>query len=454
MSMKPISPLNAMFLLGESREHPMHVGGLQIFRPPADAGPGFIREIYDAALACTDVQPTFRKHPAFLGGVTSVAWTYDDGVELGYHVRLSALPRPGRMRDLVEMVSWLHATLLDRHRPLWESYLIEGLDDGCFAVYTKFHHALLDGVAALKLLQRSYSTDPGDDEVRTPWALPPRSTSGSGGGLPSPVRAVGSAVESVAGLGSTAWAMARGALVEHRLTVPFRAPRTMLNVPIGGARQIAVQSWPLTRIEAVRDAAGATVNDVVLAMCAGALRAFLTDHDALPEAPLIALVPVSLRSGDDKGGGNAVGAVLCNLNTHLADPAERLAGICASMSDNKTLFAGLAPVERLAFSGGITGGPAIALGPGFLGVTPPPFNIVISNVGGAPEPLYWHGAHLAANYPLSIPIDGQAMNITITSGADNCDFGLVGCRNTVPDLPRMLRHLEAALADLERAVAA
>jgi diacylglycerol O-acyltransferase len=394
----------------------MHVGGLLLFQPPPDAGRDFIRDVYDAMLQSTDVQPTFCKHPAFFGGITNLAWSYDDDVELDYHVRLSALPQPGRVRDLLELTSHLHASLLDRHRPLWETHLVEGLYDGRFAVYTKFHHALFDGVSAMKLLQRALSTDPHDDTVRVPWALPPPRRDRTQPAR-SPIRALTGAIGSVAGLGPSTVSLERSALIQQRLTFPFRAPPTMFNVAIGGARRVAAQSWPLQRIQPVRAAADATVNDVVLAMCAGALREYLLDHDALPDRPLIALVPVSLRSDDDDSGGNNVGAVLCNFNTHLEDPAERLAGISASMRDNKAVFGALPRLQQAALSSVTTGGPAAALGPGILGVAPPPFNLVISNVPGPREPLYWRGAQMAGSYPLSVPFDGFALNITVTGGS-------------------------------------
>jgi WS/DGAT/MGAT family acyltransferase len=173
--MKLMSPMDSMFLIGETREHPMHVGGLQVFTPPDGAGPEFISETYEAMLACGDIQPTFRKHPAkTLGGFINMAWEFDDEIDIEYHVRRSALPTPGRVRELLELTSRLHGTLLDRHRPLWEAHVIESPRDGRYAVYTKVHHALVDGVSALKLMQRSLSTDPGETEVRVPWALPPR----------------------------------------------------------------------------------------------------------------------------------------------------------------------------------------------------------------------------------------------------------------------------------------
>jgi diacylglycerol O-acyltransferase len=449
--MKLISPTDSMFLIGESREHPMHVAGLQLFEPPSDAGPDFVRDLYEAMVKRTDFQPTFRKHPAtILGGISSLAWTFDDEVDMDYHVRHSALPRPGRVRDLLELTSRLHGTLLDRHRPLWETNFVEGLQDGRFAVYVKFHHSLVDGVSAQRLLIRAMTSDPDDREMRVPWTLAPKPK--KPGPSRSALRSLVDMAGSVAALAPSTLSLARAALIEQQLTLPFRAPKTMFNVPIGGARRAAAQSWPLSRIKGVKNATGVTVNDVVLAMCAGALRAYLSEQAALPDAPLVAMVPVSLRSKDDQdAGGNMVGTILCNLATDVEDPAKRLEAISTSMRANKKVFAQLPPMQALALSAFLSSGVALALVPGFVSQAPPPFNIVISNVPGAREPMYWNGARLDGNYPLSIALDGQALNITLTNNAGNLDFGLVGCRRSVPHLQRLLGHLEDSLADLERA---
>lgn len=444
-----------MFLLGESREHPMHVAGLQLYRPPEGAGPEFVTDLYESIAKCDDFQPTFRKHPAsVLGGITNMAWSFDDEVDIDYHLRRSALPRPGRVRELLELTSRLHGSLLDRHRPLWEAYLVEGLHDGRFGVYTKIHHSLVDGVSAQRLMIRTLSDDPDDREVRVPWALPRRTRAvpvqrrGS-----SLVRAAAGAAAAVTGLAPSALTLARAALVEQQLTLPFGAPKTMFNVPIGGARRCAAQSWPLERIRAVKDAVdGATVNDVVLAMSSGALRAYLQEQQALPETPLVAMVPVSLRGEHEQdAGGNMVGTILCNLATDVADPLQRLETISTSMRDNKRVFAALPRLEALALSGFLMSGIALSLLPGFVASVPPPFNIVISNVPGASRPMYWQGARLDGNYPLSIALDGQALNITLTNNAENLDFGLVGCRRSVPHLQRLLGHLEDSLTALEKA---
>lgn len=444
-------PTDAIFLLGESREHPMHVGGLQLFEPPPGAGRGFARELHKQLVAQREFQPTFRKHPAkFVGGIANLGWSYDDDIDVDYHVRRSALPSPKRVRELLELTSRWHSTLLDRHRPLWETHIVEGLKDGRFAIYTKVHHALIDGVSAQKLMQRALSTDPDDPEIRAPWSLSkPKRRSSPSSRLSSLARTAGS----LAALAPSTVGLARAALLEQQLTLPFGAPKTMLNVKIGGARRCAAQSWSLDRIKSVKRAAGVTVNDVVLAMCSGALRYYLLEQNALPDTPLIAMVPVSLRTEEEAdAGGNLVGAILCNLATDTDDPAQRLLTISDSMRSNKKVFSQLPRLQALALSAVNTSALALAAVPGWVASTSPPFNIIISNVPGPTQPIYYGGARLDGNYPLSIALDGQALNITLASNAGNLDFGLVGCRRSVPHLQRLLAHLESSLKDLERAV--
>ncbi|MBV9350494.1 MAG: wax ester/triacylglycerol synthase family O-acyltransferase [Mycobacterium sp.] len=448
--MELMAPTDSVFLLVESREHPMHAGGLQLFEPPEDAGPEFVRELYDALMSNEDFQPTFRKRPArLLGGIANVGWSYDDDIDLSYHVRRSALPPPGRVRDLFELTAQLHGSLLDRHRPLWEAHFVEGLNDGRFALYTKFHHALIDGVSALKLMQRSLSTDPHDPEVQAIWSLPRRRHSGGRSRLQALTQVAGS----IPTLGASTVSLARAAFFEQQLTLPFAAPRTMLNVRIGGARRCAAQSWSLDRVKSIKQAAGVKVNDVILAMCAGALRYYLIEQNALPDAPLVAMVPVSLRTKEESdSGGNLVGSILCNLGTDIEDPAKRLETISASMRGNKKVFSELPRLQALALSAFNIAPLALTTVPGFASSAPPPFNLVISNVPGPAEPMYWHGARLDGNYPMSIPADGLALNMTVVQNADNLDFGLVGCRRSVPHLQRLLVHLEISLKELERAV--
>lgn len=460
-----MSPTDSMFLIPESREQPMHVGSLQLFELPEGADRRLIRDTYELLLTATEVAPVFRRRPkrsfATLG---QWSWADDDDVDLEHHVRHSALPEPGRVRELLALTSRLHQTLLDRQRPLWEMHVIEGLEGDRFAVYTKLHHSVMDGVSGLRLLQRTLSPNPDDRSGQAFWSprpRPVRAGSASGGGLLSLPTAAVRGVADLVKLTPTVLRMAEQAVREQAAALPLQAPRSMLNVPITGARRFAAQSWSLDQIRAVAAAAGTTVNDVVLAVCAGALRAYLLELDALPDAPLIAMTPVSLRradTGEDSAhgdGGNAVGTILCNLATDVADPGDRLAAIHGSMVQGKALFAGLNQVQASAVSAVMMAPLLLSMAPGGLArLAPPPYNLVISNVPGPTQPLYWNGARLCGVYPLSIPFTGQALNITVTSYAGSMEFGLIGCRRSVPRLQRLLTHLDDALADLVKVTGA
>ena len=453
-----MAPTDSLFIIPESREQPMHVGSLQLFDLPEGADRSLIRETYEEMLTATDVAPLFRMRPyRSLTTLGQWAWTYDDDVDIEHHVRHSALPEPGRVRELLGLVSRLHGSLLDRQRPLWEVHVIEGLEGDRFAVYTKLHHAVMDGVSGLRLLQRSLSQSP---DERTPafWSPRPRKERSSSGGnalLGLPM-ATARGVTDLARLTPTVMRLANQALREHAATLPMQAPKSMLNVPITGARRFAAQSWPLEQIRAVGKAAGATVNDVVLAMCSGALRAYLLELGALPDASLTAMTPVSLRSEDSgEDAGNAVGTILCSLATDVADPGDRLAAIHDSMQQGKDLFAGLNQLQASAISAAMMAPLMLSMAPGGVAqLAPPPFNLIISNVPGPKNPLYFNGARLTGVYPLSIPTAGQALNITVTSYVDNMEFGLTGCRRSVPHLQRLLTHLDDSLAELVKVTGA
>jgi diacylglycerol O-acyltransferase len=448
---------DSMFMIPESREQPMHVGGLQLFDLPADAGPDYLGALYRHVVDSTEVAPLFRRRPhrsALTLG--QWAWREDEDIDLEHHVRHSALPAPGRVRELFALTSRLHGTLLDRKRPLWEAHLIEGLEGDRFAVYTKMHHAMMDGVSALRLLQRSLSTDPDARDVPVPWeAQEPAVRSGANGSGFSPLSLPRMALQvtgDAVGLLPTLAQLATDALRAQAATLPMQAPRSMFNVSITGSRRFAAETWPMERLRRVAQAGDATLNDVVLAMCSGALRAYLLEQDALPAAPLIAMTPVSLRTDDSPEASNAVGALLCNLGTDLEHPGARLVAVRASMQQGKAMLAGLSSLQVTALSAAVMAPLLLNSVLDLHKIAPPPFNLVISNVPGPTEPLYWNGARMSGMYPLSIPLDGQAMNITLTSYAGQVQFGIVGCRRSVPSLQRLLAHLEESLQGLEQAV--
>lgn len=447
----------------------MHVGGLQLFEKPEGAGRGYVREMFEQMRDVEEISPLFLKHPKrSLRTAGQLVWENDDQFDIEHHVRHSALPKPGRVRELLELCGRLHGTRLAWERPLWEAHVIEGLRDGRVAMYTKTHHALVDGVSAMRLIQSVLTTDPEKRGMPAPWGVRPGRAARAEESSQEPAHHDLAQVPLAAfrtALGITAEAAGLpGALVRtlnksvrnETSSLSLYAPRTMFNTSITGSRRFAAQDWPIERLRAIGRASGATLNDVVLAMCAGAVRTYLLELGALPEAPLVAMVPVGLNAKQSQlasaEGGNAVGAVMCKLGTDLEDPADRLAAIHLSMVDGKRALSSMTPMQILAMS---ALGQAPAILPPLLkmqGIVRPPYNLIISNVPGPRTTHYWNGAKLVGQYPLSIPINGMALNITCTSYDGNMDFGLTGCRRTVPHLQRLLTHLDDEVTALEKAV--
>jgi WS/DGAT/MGAT family acyltransferase len=321
---------------------------------------------------------------------------------------------------------------------------------------------LADGVGLVRQIIESLSTDRKTRGVPPMWV--PREAAaeeedpeeGSRSGtnpldiFRGAARTLSSTARTLGGLTGVGPMLAKygaGALLEQSMVLPYGAPRTMLNQPNSGSRRIAAQSWDISRVLKAGKARGVTLNDMVLAMSSGALRRYLIANDALPDEPLIASVPVSIRTAGD--GGNAITFVLCNLGTHLSDPDERLETITTSMRATKAVMADRSGLQLTALGILTAVGPsALTRIPGSASM-PPPYNVLISNVPGPRERLFWNGAELEAIYPLSIPTENQALNITCLSYADHLEFGLVGCRRAVPKLQRLLDYLEDSLRELE-----
>ncbi|MCG2582135.1 MAG: wax ester/triacylglycerol synthase family O-acyltransferase [Marinobacter sp.] len=450
--MKPLSPADQMFLWLEKRQQPMHVGGLQLFSFPENAPDDYVAQLADQLREHTTVTSPFNRR--LDSRFAQPVWVKDEHLDLEHHFRFEALPTPGRVRELLSFVSAEHSHLMDRERPLWEFHLIEGLRDRQFAVYTKIHHSLVDGVSAMRMAQRMLSPDPEQRDMPPIWALPPRARRSSDGEGMSLWRSIGQLIgESGKQLG-TVPTVARELLktINQARKDPaydsvFHAPRSILNQKITGSRRFAAQSYCLKRIRTVGQAYGVTVNDVVMAMCASALRTYLMNQDALPKQPLIAMVPVSLRR-DDSDEGNQVGIILASLGTHLSDPADRLMHIHQDVKLAKDRYSTMSSEEILNYT-------ALTLAPAafnlLTGMAPKwqTFNVVISNVPGPSEDCYWNGARMEGMYPVSIAMDRLALNMTLTSYRDQIEFGLIGCRRTLPSLQRMLDYLEEGLRELE-----
>lgn len=452
--MKALSPVDQVFLWLEKRQQPMHVGGLQLFSFPDGAPDDYVAQIADQLREQSIVTPPFDRRLSSRFG--QPVWVEDEHLDLEHHFRFNALPTPGRIRELLAFISAEHSHLMDRERPMWEFHLIEGLKDRQFAVYTKVHHSLVDGVSAMRLFQRMLSRDPDERNMPPIWSLPPRSRHNDESDGPSMWRNVahllgesGKQLGTVPAVSKALLSTVNRARKDPAYDSIFHAPRCVLNGRITGSRRFAAQSYCLKRIKAVGKAYDTTVNDVVMTMCAAALRTYLMNQDALPEKPLVAMVPVSLRK-DGSSGGNQVGIILASLGTHLNDAAERLHYIHEDVKTAKERYACMSPEEILNYT-------ALLLAPaGFnllTGLAPKwqTFNVVISNVPGPKEPSYWNGARLEGVYPVSIAMDRIALNMTLTSYCDQIEFGLIGCRRTLPSLQRMLDYLEEGLAELESA---
>jgi diacylglycerol O-acyltransferase len=458
-----MDPTSAGFLYAESRQQPMHVGGLQLFEKPEGAPRDYARRIYDSMSQVEEISPLFLKRPT--RGIATAGqwgWTEDDNFDLEYHFRHSALPRPGRIRELLDLCSRLHGTRLARERPLWEAHLIEGLRDGRVALYTKLHHSLVDGISAMRLMQSVMSTDPDERDMPPMWAKRPKGEKARQEAEKSLAQVPIGAMRTALGITADAAGMP-GALIKtltHGLrnetsALSLYAPRTMFNTTITGSRRFAAQDWPLERLKAIAKASNTTLNDVVLAMCSGALRHYLVEHDALPDSTLVSMVPIGLNAKQSQmasaEGGNAVGAVMVRLGTDLADPADRLGSIHESMKTGKEALGSMTSLQIMAMS-------ALGMAPALItpvlrlqGIIRPPFNLVISNVPGPKQTQYLNGARMTGSYPLSIPFNGMALNITCNSYGDDMDFGLTGCRRSVPHLQHLLTHLDNELAALEKA---
>ena len=452
--MKSLSPTDALFLMIEQRRQPMHVAGLHIYAPPIGAGKDFVKNLVDSWRKHLHAVEPFNLKPVSQHGVWH--WEVDTEFDLDNHFFHLALPWPGRVRELLAQVSQLHGALLDRSGPLWEMYVIEGLADGRFALYVKIHHALIDGVAGTKLILSSLSQNA--EEMKLPiWAQeqPKRAPRAP---LPPSVQrltqplfdAIRIGGEILPGVGSGLMDILRAGKSTGTMAMPFQAPPTLFNVPISESRRFAAQSYSLARLKHLGQTAGATVNDVTLAICAGALRKYLIAQNGLPEKPLIAMVPVSLH-GETKKDGNQVGMILVNLATHIVDPVERLRQIVQSTTEAKLRLSKMSRLQKIAHAAAMLTPflPSMATG---HARKHPIFNVVISNVPGPTMPLYLDGAQLDELYPVSIPADYMALNITVSGYGDHLGFGFTACRRSVPVLQRMLDYTAESFVELEEAL--
>ena len=458
-----LNPLDTAWLFTESRATPNHVGGLLQFRLPESARKDFMRRLMAGFRSHRRFRPPWNrrlKYP-FTKNPLPV-WVEDEDIDLEYHVRHAALPWPGGERELGELVGRLQSQPLDLSRPPWECTVIEGLEGNRFALFIKMHHSLIDGVSGMKMLQRAMSTDRARSLRMPPfWASgAPAARPKRAAPTPTLAGAAGAAIDALQSQARSLpqLAAAFGKILRRigdrgeGLVVPFDSPLSMLNGRVREKRRFATQQFPMERLRALATAAHGTINDVVLAVCAGALRRFLLERERLPAQALTAGIPVSVRPRDDDGHGNAISFIVATLATDVADPVERLRAIRDSVSHAKAHVQALPRAAMMQYTVILMAPTIVTLLTGIGGRTRPMFNITISNVPGPDKPLYFRGAELTAIYPASIVTHGQALNITCQSYAGSMNFGFTGCHSTVPSLQKLAVYAEDALAELELAL--
>jgi WS/DGAT/MGAT family acyltransferase len=465
-----LNTLDASWLYTESRETPMHVGALMPFKLPDGAPKDFMRQLMTELRRHRRFAPpwnrklasSFLKHPLH-------QWVEDDAIDLEAHLRHTALPWPGGERELGELIGRLHSQPLDLSRPPWECTLIEGLERDRFAIFIKMHHSLIDGVSGMRLLQRALPTDAQKSLDCPPfWAVgltasgEPRKSA-----KPAPERdttaasfanAAQAAVDALLGQAGTVpqLLLAFGKMMritgetDENLRMPFGAPSSVLNGRVRAKRRFATQAIALDRMKTLAAAGGCTLNDLVLATCGGALRRFLDDSGDLPDGPITAGIPVSVRPKDDEGTGNAITFIIATLGTDIEDPLERLAAIRASVQAAKAHVQSLPREAMTQYTVALMAPTILSLLTGLSGRTRPVFNITISNVPGPDKPLYFRGAELLGTFPASVVTHGQALNITCQSYAGTMDFGFTGCHENLPHMQRIAVHTLEAFEELER----
>ncbi len=458
--LRPLSGLDAGFLYLEAAGTPMHVGSVMLIERPKRRGVDFHRDLIDHLGARLPGAPVLRRvlqeAPLDLG---HPMWREVESVDLSAHVLKRRLPAPGSERQLDALVGRLHAQVLDRSRPLWQFVVIEGLASGDIAFYSKIHHAVLDGQGGVALAQALLDLEPkrparqrktSVDEAARPAKsqVATAAVRASVRQLTQLLRAVPPTLKLAQGATGT-W---RERLRRLRDSVLI-APRTPFNRQASGQRSFASASLTLDEIKRVARAHGASLNDVVMALCASALREYLAQIDALPAKPLIAAMPVSLRTGGDAEVNNQVSMVQCPLPTDRADPLERLLAVKAATIGIKQRVAQVRDLIPMDFPG--LGAPMWATGLSKLWARtrlaerlPPLANVAISNVPGPPVPLYLAGARVRHSFPVSIVTHGLGLNITVQTYAGMLEFGITACRDALPRPDRLARRLQPALEAL------
>lgn len=473
----PTQRLNSQdeyFLDTDTATAPTHIGGLEIYALPKGAGRDFMQKLYAYLrnspvraepfnYMLSTIEPQQARGSSWLPsrarkknkGNPVRVWRKLDKVNVEEHLYLHALPKPGGQRELGELVARLHVNRLDRHRPLWEVHLIEGLEGGRYAVYTKLHHSQFDGKRGMELNKHTRSNKASARGMPPVWSVQ-LERPGRADGKKAPATDEPTTLKKLASWGKALQSMAtaRENKPGQGVIAPYSAPASILNGPLTARRRLGTQSLSIPRMRALGAAVegGATVNEILLAVCGGALRRYLLDRDALPEQPLIAACPVAMPRKEDAASGNAVGQILVSLGTNIANPKQRLLAVVNSSRANKGLMKDLG-VDTYQNYTQLSMVPQVLAAKTRFGHKVLNANLVISNVPGPRETQYVNGARLDAMYSASMLLAGQALNITVSNFGDNLDMGIMACPDLVPSPQKIAVYAGEELAILERAMA-
>lgn len=449
-----LNALDLAFLSLEKKSSPVNVASLTIFEIPKNYKGNFPLDLL-VKLRSQAAMPPFNQKLSSVHSAALPSWETDTHFDIDYHVRHSALPKPGKLDDLLELTSRLHGQLLDRERPLWEFHLIEGLENNQFAIYLKMHHAAIDGMGGIKLMENWFSLS-ASDEVKAPWACMPSERINREHEFSGLIEQTTKLVKKVTASSQmaqdlTKMLMGQGlkaiGIESNASPVPFSAPASIINVPITSSRCFVVKTLSLSEIVALGKQANATVNDIILTLCSTALRKYMIDKGAVPKKSLIASVPVSVRKANCSG--NQITYVIANLATNEPDTMTRLVKIGKSTQDAKKELVNVSAAAATNFAFIAQGLVAVMNQLNLSSMMPSAANLIISNIPGPRKPMYLGKAKLVATYPLSVLIDGQSLNITVVSYCDSISFGLMACQSVIPDLNVIADYIELALDDIK-----
>jgi len=453
--MEKLSSQDAGFLKIESPRCSFHVAGLMVLKKPERAGRNYFRQLAAKCGRLNELWPIFNRKLEDPADLANAAWVHADDYRPERHVLHYALPQPGRMEDLVRLATRAHERPLDRSRPLWELHVIEGLPRDRYALYCKVHHALVDGVGAVKMLQGLFSPDP---RAKLDFAANPAITrehdnhslfqrlDGVSRGLLRQYRAIPELSNLLAHMGADAL---RGKGDTMRL--PFTAPRTLFNTELDSSRSIVLCDLPLGPVKRMARRMGGSVNDVLLAVCGGALHRYLRQHGELPRSTLVAGMPVSLK-GSDADVGNKLSYIIAPFFTNEADDLKRLRRVIKVTSAAKRELASVSVTAAEDYYALIMAPTILLTATGNATRVRPVINAIFSNVPGSREPLYLEGAELEEIYPLSIVTDAMGLNITVISHVNKLCIAVASCPTNQPGIEALDGLLRESYGNLRDAV--